>query len=62
MSAENSGNIESSPKETKETIPNPENPSQDMNSISSELKFKESTGAIQNLQMQTCSRGLMGIF
>ena len=38
MSAENSGNIQSFPKETIEEIPNPENPSQDMNSIPSELK------------------------
>ena len=38
MSAENSGNIESSPKEATESIPNQENPSQDINSISSELK------------------------
>ena len=38
MSAENSGNIESSPKEKTESIPNPENPSQDMSSNVSELK------------------------
>ena len=38
MSAENLGNLESSPKKTSDAIPNPENPSQDMSSISSELK------------------------
>ena len=47
MSAENSGNIQSSPKETTESIPNPENPSQDINSISSKLK-KISPDSIDN--------------